>query len=167
MSMLYLYIQFTNLNSLPEFTNQSINVSPVLAFTKPISDGLLAWHVTLPDNSHLGYRVNSGKCRSIFLDLKVLFQILTKQHLTLLTLAISPLSHQHNHLEKPSYWCQVFLNEDLLKDEKGHHGPGSHKAQPNRWVMGLRVMPEIWPKKRFQMIFGGDVDWWWIIHLKI
>merc|ERR1719187_78576 len=60
----------------------------VLAFTKPISDGLLAWHVPLPDNSHL----------------------------TLLALAVSPLSHQHNH---------------LLKDEKGHHGPGSHKAQPN------------------------------------
>ena len=83
------------------FFGTNIDALPVLAFTKPISDGLLAWHVTLPDNSHLGYRVNSGKCRSIFLDLKVLFQILTKQHLTLLALAVSPLSHQHNHLEKP------------------------------------------------------------------
>ena len=27
---------------------------------------------------------------------------------------------------------KVFLKADLLKDEKGHHGPGSHKAQPNR-----------------------------------
>ena len=58
MSMHYLYLQFTNLNFLPVFTNTSINVVPVLAFTKPIPDGLLAWHMTLPNNPHLSYQVN-------------------------------------------------------------------------------------------------------------
>ena len=66
MSMLCLYLQFTNINFLPVFTLSNINVfEPVLAFTKPIPNGLLAWHMTLPNHPHLGYRVNFicfGEC---------------------------------------------------------------------------------------------------------
>ena len=36
-----------------------LQTSPVLAFTKPVPDGLLAWHVTLPYDSHLSWSVTS------------------------------------------------------------------------------------------------------------
>ena len=74
-------------------------------------------------------------------------------HLALLTLAVTPLTHQHHHLGITSlitrvlYSCFSYLcnvkNEDLLKDKKGNHGRSSHETQTHSIVMGFGVMTQV------------------------
>ena len=80
------------------------------------------------------------------------WQILYSIHLALFTLAVTPLTHQHHHLEITSlitcvivlYSCFSYLynvkSEDLLKDKKGDHGRSSHETQTHSIVMCFGVM---------------------------
>ena len=71
-------------------------------------------------------------------------------HLALFTLAVTPLTHQHHHLEITSlitcvlYSCVSYLynvkSEDLLKDKKGDHGRSSHETQTHSIIMCFGVM---------------------------